>query len=47
MSIGLWLMIFIGGAAGILSTLYIVVAIFAVFFYKLYRKIRYHVSLFN
>lgn len=47
MSIGIWLMVIVGGAAGLFSTLYIVVAIFAVFFYKLYRKIRYHMSFYD
>ncbi|MGN0168956.1 MAG: hypothetical protein ACI4AB_13040 [Acetatifactor sp.] len=47
MSIGMWLMIIIGGAAGLLSTLYIVVSIFAVIFYKIYRKMRYHISLYD
>lgn len=47
MSIGMWLMIIIGGAAGLLSTLYIVVSIFAVIFYKIYRKMRYGISLYD
>lgn len=47
MSIGLWLMIIIGGAAGLLSTLYIVVSIFAVIFYKVFRKMKYHISMYD
>lgn len=47
MNIAVWLMVVIGGAAGLLSTLYIVVAIFAVIIFKLYRKARYHISLYD
>lgn len=41
MNIGLWLLVIIGGLAGLLSTAYIVVALFAVLGNKIYRKIRY------
>lgn len=47
MNILLWILIFIGGAAGGLSTLYIVVSLFAVIFYKIYRAVRYHVSIYD
>lgn len=47
MNIFLWLLIFIGGAAGALSTLYIVISLFAMIVYKLYRKIKYHVSIYD
>ncbi len=47
MNILLWILIFIGGAVGALSTLYIVVSLFAVIFYKIYRSLRYHVSIYN
>lgn len=47
MSIGMWIITIIGGAAGILSTLYIVVSILAVLVYKVYRKAKYHISLYN
>lgn len=47
MSAGMWIIIILGGAAGLLSTMYIVVSIFAVLFYKFYRKCRHHISLFN
>lgn len=47
MSAGMWIIVILGGAAGLLSTMYIIVSIFAVLFYKFYRKCRYHISLFN
>lgn len=47
MNILLWILIFIGGAAGALSTLYIVVSLFAVIFYKIYRTVRYHASIYD
>lgn len=47
MSIGMWIITIIGGAAGILSTLYIVVSILTVLVYKVYRKAKYHISLYN
>lgn len=34
MNILMWILIFIGGATGALSTLYLVVSLFAVIFYK-------------
>lgn len=37
----------VGGSAGILSTLYIVVSLFGTLGYKIYRKIRYGVSLYD
>ncbi len=47
MNIGLWILVFIGGATGALSTLYLLVSLFAVIFYKVYRKIKYHTSLYD
>lgn len=47
MNIFLWILVLIGGATGALSTLYIVVSLFAVIFYKIYRKAKYHVSLYD
>jgi len=47
MNIFMWLLIFIGGATGALSTLYIVVSLFAVIFYKIYRKIKYNASIYD
>ncbi len=47
MNIFLWILVFIGGVTGALSTLYIVVSLFAVIFYKIYRKAKYHASLYD
>lgn len=47
MNIFMWILIFIGGATGALSTLYIIVSLFAVIFYKIYRKMKYHVSIYD
>ncbi len=47
MNIFMWILIFIGGATGAFSTLYIVVSLFAVIFYKIFRTVKYHVSLFD
>ncbi len=47
MNILMWILIFIGGATGALSTLYLVVSLFAVIFYKIYRRIKYQISLFD
>lgn len=47
MNIFLWLIIIIGGAVGALSTFYIVISLFAVIFYKIYRKIKYHASIYD
>lgn len=47
MNIGLWILVFIGGATGALSTLYLLVSLFAVISYKIYRKIKYHASLYD
>ncbi len=47
MSIGMWILIIVGGAAGLLSTMYILVSLFAVIFHKLFRKIRHGISMFD
>lgn len=47
MSIGLWVLVAIGGAAGFLSTMYILVSLFAVIFYKIFRRVRYGISMFD
>ncbi len=47
MNIGMIILIIIGGASGALSTLYIVVSLFGTTGYKIYRKFRYGISLFN
>lgn len=47
MSIGLWVLVIIGGAAGFISTMYIMVSLFAVIFYKVFRRIRHGISMFE
>lgn len=47
MNIGLLILIVIGGAAGGLSTLYIAVSLFGTLGYKIYRKIKYGMSLYS
>lgn len=47
MNIGLLILIVIGGAAGGLSTLYIAVSLFGTLGFKIYRKIRYGMSLYQ
>lgn len=41
------LIMVVGGAAGIISTLYIIASLFGTLGYKIYRKIKYGTSLFN
>ncbi len=47
MNIGLLILIVIGGAAGGLSTIYIAVSLFGTLGYKIYRKIKYGMSLYQ
>ena len=47
MNIGLLLLIIVGGAAGFLSTFYIVVSLFGTLGYKIFRKIKYKISLYD
>ena len=47
MNIGLWIIVILGGAVGILSTLYCVISLPVVIVQKIYRKARYGISLFN
>lgn len=47
MNIGMLFVMIIGGAAGLLSTLYIVVSLFAVIIYKFYRKIKYGLKMYD
>lgn len=47
MNIGLLILIIIGGAAGGLSTVYIAISLFGTLGYKIYRKIRYGISLYS
>ncbi len=45
MNIGLLIILIIGGAAGVLSSLYCLTALPAIIVWKIYRKIRYGISL--
>lgn len=47
MNIGIWLIIIVGGLAGIVSTLYMLLSIPAIIVWKIYRKVRYKTSLFS
>lgn len=47
MNIGYLILIIFGGSIGLLSTLYIVVSLFATIGYKIYRKIKYGISLYD
>lgn len=47
MNIGMLLLIIFGGSVGFLSTVYIVVSLFATLGYKIFRKVKYNISLFN
>ena len=45
MNIGLWILVVIGGAAGLLSTLYLALPVILV--WKAYRHFRYGLSMFE
>jgi len=47
MNIATILILIIGGAAGIFSTFYIVISLFATLGYKIYRKVKYGISMFK
>ena len=47
MNIGLLIIILIGGIAGASSTLYIIVSLFGTIIYKIYRSVKYHISLYS
>ncbi len=47
MNIGVLLLIIVGGAAGGLSTLYLLVSFLGVLGYKVYRKVKYGASLYD
>ncbi len=47
MNIGYLILIIFGGSIGLLSTLYIIVSLFATIGYKIYRKIKYGMSLYD
>jgi len=47
MNIGLILLMIVGASVAIFTTGYLVVSIFAVIGYKIMRKVRYGISMFN
>ena len=47
MNIGLLIFVIIGGAVGIFSTGYMVISLIYTIFQKIYRKIKYNISLFD
>ena len=47
MNIGLIIFAIFGSIVGLLSTLYIVVALFVILGYKIYRKAKFHIPLYN
>lgn len=47
MNIGILLLVILGGAAGVLSTLYLIVSMIGTLIYKIYRSLRYHTSLYS
>lgn len=47
MNIGILVLVILGGAAGLLSTLYLVVSMIGTLTFKIYRAIRYHKSLYS
>lgn len=42
MNILIWILMIVGGAAGMLSTAYLVLAMPVIFGWKVYRKLKYH-----
>ena len=47
MNIGLWIIVIVGGAVGILSTLYCVVSLIAVLAFKVYRRVVHQIPMHN
>lgn len=47
MKILMWLLIIFGGGVGLFSTFYIVVSLFGVIGFKIFRKIKYGMSLYD
>lgn len=47
MNILIWILMIVGGAAGMLSTAYLVLAMLVIFGWKVYRKLKYHIGLYD
>ncbi|MBR6223184.1 MAG: hypothetical protein IKQ71_07085 [Lachnospiraceae bacterium] len=46
-SVLLWLVIIVGGGISLISCLYILVSMVGMIFYKIYRKLCFHASLYD
>lgn len=47
MNILLWIVVIVGGGIGLFSCLYIVASLIGTICYKIYRKLKYHMSLYD
>lgn len=47
MNILIWILMIVGGAAGMLATAYLVLAMPVIFGWKVYRKFKYHIGLYD
>lgn len=47
MNIWVWPIVILGGIVGVLSTLYLTFSVFVVLGYKIYRKLKYGISLYD
>ncbi len=47
MNIGILILIIIGGLTGFISTAYMVLSLIGTIAYKIYRSLKYHVSLYD
>lgn len=47
MNIGHIILLIVGGGISVITTLYLIISMFAVIGYKIYRKLRYGISLYN
>ncbi|MFR4350980.1 MAG: hypothetical protein ACLT3H_04820 [Roseburia sp.] len=45
MDLLIWILMVVGGVAGMLSTVYLVLAMPVIFVWKIYRKIKYGISM--
>ena len=43
----MWLLVIIGSVAGVGTTLYIIVSLFAVLAFKIYRTVKHHIPLYD
>lgn len=43
----LWIVVILGGGLSFILCLYMIISMFVMIIYKIYRKIRYHASLYD